>query len=48
MVLPDPERLLSVLVEQIKPHVTQQTALVGIYTGGVWIAQRLHETLRLT
>jgi pyrimidine operon attenuation protein/uracil phosphoribosyltransferase len=48
MVLPDPERLLSALAEQIKPHVTQQTALVGIYTGGVWIAQRLHEMLRLT
>jgi pyrimidine operon attenuation protein/uracil phosphoribosyltransferase len=48
MALPDPERLLTVLAEQIRDELTPQTALVGIYTGGVWVAQRLHSALGLT
>ena len=48
MALPDPERLLTVLAEQIRNELTPQTALVGIYTGGVWVAQRLHSALGLT
>ena len=27
------------------PHVTPATALVGIYTGGLWLAERLHKAL---
>jgi pyrimidine operon attenuation protein/uracil phosphoribosyltransferase len=45
LVLPDPEALCAELVRQIKPHVTADTALVGIHTGGVWLAQRLHAAL---
>ena len=48
MALPDPERLLTVLAEQIRNELTPQTALVGIYTGGVWVAQRLQSALGLT
>jgi len=43
--IPDAEILLEELVAQMKPHVTPDTALVGIHTGGAWLAQRLHEAL---
>jgi pyrimidine operon attenuation protein/uracil phosphoribosyltransferase len=45
LVLPDPEALCAELVRQIRPHVTKDTALIGIHTGGVWLAQRLHAAL---
>ena len=47
MQLPDAEALLSELAAQIKRDASADIALVGIYTGGVWIAERLHEMLRL-
>jgi len=45
LVLPDPESLCAELVRQLKPQVTADTALVGIYTGGAWLAERLHAAL---
>ena len=45
LVLPDPEVLCAGLVRELEPHVTADTALVGIYTGGVWLAERLHAAL---
>ncbi|WP_018412446.1 bifunctional pyr operon transcriptional regulator/uracil phosphoribosyltransferase PyrR [Methyloversatilis thermotolerans] len=48
MSLPDAEALLAGLAEQMRPHVTPDTALVGLHTGGVWVAQRLHAQLGLT
>ncbi len=47
MYLPDAEKLLSDLTEKIRPDITKDTVLVGIFTGGVWIAKRLHQTLGL-
>ncbi|AOF83734.1 phosphoribosyl transferase domain protein [Methyloversatilis sp. RAC08] len=47
MSLPDAEHLLVVLADQIRPQVTDDTALVGLHTGGVWLAQRLHALLGL-
>jgi pyrimidine operon attenuation protein/uracil phosphoribosyltransferase len=47
MELPDAEGLLAALTEQMRPAVTPQTALVGIHTGGVWLARRLHASLGL-
>ena len=44
-VLPDPEALCAELVRQLQPRVTADTALVGIHTGGVWLAERLHAAL---
>jgi pyrimidine operon attenuation protein/uracil phosphoribosyltransferase len=44
----DAEALCRTLIEQMRRHVTADTALVGIHTGGVWLAERLHETLGLT
>ena len=41
----DAEALCRQLAGQIRPHVTPATALVGIYTGGLWLAERLHKAL---
>jgi pyrimidine operon attenuation protein/uracil phosphoribosyltransferase len=48
--LPDAEQLFAQLVEQLRNDVTFNTArlaLVGIHTGGVWLAERLHAALQL-
>lgn len=45
LALPDPELLCAELVRQLKPRVSADTALVGIHTGGVWLAERLHTAL---
>ena len=45
--LPDAEHLLTALIGQMQPRVTPATGLVGIRTGGVWIAERLHAALKL-
>lgn len=44
----DAEALCKTLVEQMRPHVSPATALVGIHTGGVWLAERLHRALGLS
>ncbi len=46
--LPDAEELLARLAERMRAAVTPDTALVGIHTGGVWLAQRLHKALALS
>ena len=46
--LPDAEALLAALIKQMRPHSGPAMALVGIHTGGVWLAERLHEALRLS
>jgi pyrimidine operon attenuation protein/uracil phosphoribosyltransferase len=46
--LPDAERLLETLIEQMRPEVGPETGLIGIHTGGVWIAERLHQALGLS
>ncbi|MBC8007301.1 MAG: bifunctional pyr operon transcriptional regulator/uracil phosphoribosyltransferase PyrR [Prolixibacteraceae bacterium] len=45
--LPDAEDLLARLAELIRASMTSDTALIGIHTGGVWLAQRLHKALGL-
>jgi len=46
--LPDAEALIAKLAEQIRRDAGSRVALVGIYTGGVWIAERLHQMLGLS
>ncbi len=46
MRLPDPEQLLDRLYDQLKPHIQDDTALVGIYTGGVWLMEKLLHRLQ--
>ena len=43
--LPDAEQLLARLLEQMKPVVGLDTGIIGIHTGGVWVAERLHAAL---
>lgn len=43
--LPDPEALFQQLLEQIRPYLTERTAIVGIHTGGAWLAERLANQL---
>jgi pyrimidine operon attenuation protein/uracil phosphoribosyltransferase len=45
--LPDAERLCEQLAAELKPRVTPKTAMVGLYTGGAWLAERLHAMLKL-
>lgn len=44
--LPDVPSLLDKLADQIRPHLTPDTALVGIHTGGAWVAEELHKRLK--
>ena len=43
--LPEAEKLCAQLVKELAPKVGPKTAMVGLYTGGAWLAERLHETL---
>jgi pyrimidine operon attenuation protein/uracil phosphoribosyltransferase len=43
--LPDAEQLLAQLLDQMKPVVGPDTGIIGIHTGGVWVAERLHGAL---
>ena len=45
--LPDAEQLLQALTEKMRPEVGPETGLIGIHTGGAWIAERLHHALGL-
>ena len=43
--LPEVSTLLDRLAEEIRPILTPDTAIVGIHTGGVWVAEELHKRL---
>lgn len=45
--LPDAEAQCRQLAELIRPQLHKNPALVGIYSGGAWIAERLKELLGL-
>ena len=46
--LPDAEALCAELLRQLKANMNPAAALVGIATGGAWLAERLHRELGLT
>lgn len=46
MNLPDAEQLIQALTEQVRPLVDEGAALVGIHSGGAWIAQRIQGLYR--
>ena len=43
--LPEAEQLLARLLDQMKSVVAPDTGIIGIHTGGVWVAERLHAAL---
>ena len=45
--LPDAEVQCRQLADLIRPQLSRKPALVGIYSGGAWIAERLRELLNL-
>jgi pyrimidine operon attenuation protein/uracil phosphoribosyltransferase len=45
--LPDADTLITRLADAIAPTLTPETVIVGIHTGGVWVAERLHAQLAI-
>ena len=45
--LPDAEALCETLARELRPLVTPKTAMIGLYTGGAWLAEKLHALLAL-
>lgn len=46
MQLPDPEALLAKITAKIQSQLNQNTALVGIHSGGVWLMQSVLEAIK--
>lgn len=46
--IPDAQALINSLLEQIRPTVQSETVMIGVHTGGAWIAEKLHAALGLT
>ncbi len=46
--LPDANSLIAQLADAIAPTLAPNTVIVGIHTGGVWVAERLHILLKCT
>src|SRR6185503_12802761 len=44
---PDPETLVRALAERMKGAIEKDAGMIGIYTGGAWVAERLHRALAL-
>jgi pyrimidine operon attenuation protein/uracil phosphoribosyltransferase len=47
MTLPEVEKLCEQLAAELKPRIGPKTAMIGIHTGGAWVAERLHALLKL-
>ncbi len=45
MQLPDPEQLILQLAAALKPRLQAHSALVGIHSGGAWVAKKLQHLL---
>jgi pyrimidine operon attenuation protein/uracil phosphoribosyltransferase len=45
--LPDAEKLCEQLATELRPLIGPKTAMIGLYTGGAWLAERLHQILKL-
>ena len=45
--LPDAEKLCEQLARELQPLIGNKTGMVGLYTGGAWLAERLHKELRI-
>jgi pyrimidine operon attenuation protein/uracil phosphoribosyltransferase len=47
MKLPDAESLCEKLASELRSHVKPTSAMIGLYTGGAWLAERLHALLSM-
>jgi pyrimidine operon attenuation protein/uracil phosphoribosyltransferase len=46
--LPKPDDLISGMATELRFELTTHPIMIGIHTGGVWVAKRLHQKLDLT
>jgi pyrimidine operon attenuation protein/uracil phosphoribosyltransferase len=46
--LPRPDDLISGMATELQFELTAQPIMIGIHTGGVWVAKRLHQNMGLT
>ena len=46
MNLPDAEQLCTDLIDRVRPAITPDTAVIGIRTGGAWLAEQLQTSLQ--
>jgi pyrimidine operon attenuation protein/uracil phosphoribosyltransferase len=47
MRLPEAESLCEKLASELRSQIKPTTAMIGLYTGGAWLAERLHALLGL-
>ena len=47
MKLPDAEKLCEQLAAGLRPRIGPRSAMIGLYTGGAWLAERLHKLLEM-
>ena len=45
MKLPEAEKLCEQLAAELRPRIGPKSVMVGLYTGGAWLAERLHKML---
>lgn len=45
--LPDAEALVQALALRMRGRISPQAGVVGVYTGGAWVAEKLHRALGL-
>ena len=46
--LPRPDDLISAMATELRSELPIHPIMIGIHTGGVWVAKRLHQSLDLT
>ena len=46
--LPRPDDLISGMATELRSELPTHPIMIGIHTGGVWVAKRLHQKLGLT
>jgi pyrimidine operon attenuation protein/uracil phosphoribosyltransferase len=46
--IPDAEALCGKLLEEIRADIAPDTVMIGVHSGGAWIAEKLHRELGLT
>ena len=46
--IPDPESLILAMAEDLASAASLDPIMIGIHTGGVWVAERLYTELNLS
>ena len=46
--IPDPKSLIQTMAKELAPTASLDPIMIGIHTGGVWVAERLHTELDLS